>query len=303
MMSPSPDVPFTTGACPSETSIPTLSYLTARGPGLREDSSLSGEVGTSLQSNPDAMESERSRTTRTTRETRETRETEEVPGLRLSRGLGIALGAITLILGVIIAFRPTQSLAAIAVLFGVVMMVSGVFQLARAIGGREHERVWRGLAGVVFFLVGLALVRHLNVTVALIGLFIGIAWIIQGISALVESFGPDRERLRTGWTVFFGIISLIAGIVLVSAPIESVTALTIFLGIWFIVMGILEIIGSLIAKPVMTFTGAAGVSVPQQRADMAADERRAEREATARDDTADHGAAGGNGPASRNFPS
>jgi uncharacterized membrane protein HdeD (DUF308 family) len=245
------------------------------------------------------MESERSRTTRET----ETRETEEVPGLRLSRGLGIALGAITLILGVIIAFRPTQSLAAIAVLLGVVMMVSGVFQLARAIGGREHERVWRGLAGVVFFLVGLALVRHLNVTVALIGLFIGIAWIIQGISALVESLGPDRERVQTGWTVFFGIISLIAGIVLVAAPIESVTALTIFMGIWFIVMGIVEIIGSLIAKPVMTFTGTAAISVPQQRADTAADERRAEREATAREDTADHGAADGTGPANRNFPS
>jgi uncharacterized membrane protein HdeD (DUF308 family) len=234
------------------------------------------------------------------------RETDEVPGVRFSRGLGIALGAITLILGVIIAFRPTQSLTAIAVLFGVVMMVSGVFQLARAIGGREHERVWRGLAGVIFFLVGLALVRHINVTVALIGLFIGIAWIIQGISALVESLGPDRERVQTGWTVFFGIISLIAGIVLVSAPIESVTALTIFLGIWFIVMGIMEIIGSLIARPVMTFPGTGGVSVPQQRADTAADERRAEREATARadrGDTADHGAAGGTGPDSRNFPS
>jgi len=234
-----------------------------------------------------------------------TRETEQVPGLRLSRGLGIALGAITLILGIIIAFRPTQSLAAIAVLFGVVMMVSGVFQLARAIGGREHERVWRGLAGVVFFLVGLALVRHLNVTVALIGLFVGIAWIIQGISALVESFGPGRERVQTGWTVFFGIISLIAGIVLVSAPIESVTALTIFLGIWFIVMGITEIIGSLIAKPETTFAGTGDVSVPRQRADTTADttadERHAGREA-AREDTVDHGAAGSAGPASRDFP-
>jgi uncharacterized membrane protein HdeD (DUF308 family) len=238
------------------------------------------------------MESERSSVTR---------ETDEVPGLRLSRGLGIALGAITLILGVIIAFRPSQSLTVIAVLLGVVMMVSGVFQLARAIGGREHERVWRGLAGVVFFLVGLALVRHLNVTVALIGLFIGIAWIIQGISALVESFGPGRERVQTGWTVFFGIISLIAGIVLVSAPIESVTALTIFLGLWFIVMGITEIIGSLIAKPVTTLAGTDGVSVPQQRADATADERRAQREGTL-EDTADHGAAGGAGPASRNFP-
>jgi uncharacterized membrane protein HdeD (DUF308 family) len=181
-------------------------------------------------------------------------------------------------------------------------MVSGVFQLARAIGGREHERVWRGVSGVIFFLVGLALVRHLDVTVALIGLFVGIAWIIQGISVLVESLAPGRERVETGWSVFFGIISLIAGIVVVAAPIDSVTALTIFMGIWFIVMGILEIIGSLIAKPAMAAQDTAGVIVPQQRADAAADERSAQREATAREDVADHGAAGSTGPAGQNFP-
>jgi len=199
-------------------------------------------------------------------------------GLAFSRGIGITLGAITLILGIIIAFHPTQSLVAIAVLLGVVMLVTGVYHIARAIGGHEGERVWRGLAGVLFFLVGIALIRHLNLSVALIGFFVGLTWIIQGVSVLVESFGPGRERTQTGWTVVFGIISLIAGIVVVASPISSVTALTILLGIWFIVMGIMEIIGSLLVKPVMTAEGADGVSVPQQRADVPADERSAQRQ-------------------------
>jgi uncharacterized membrane protein HdeD (DUF308 family) len=236
------------------------------------------------------------------------REGNDMPGLAFGRGVGIVLGVITLILGVIIAFRPTQSLNAIAVLLGVVMMVSGVFHLARAIGGREHERVWRGLSGVLFFMVGLALIRHISLSVALIGLFIGIAWVIQGIAVLVESFAPGRERVETGWTVFFGIVSLIAGIVVVAAPIASVKALTIFMGIWFIVMGIMEIIGSLIAKRAMTTQGTAGVSVPQQRADAAADaadERSAQRQGATREDredVTDQSAAGGAGPASRNIP-
>jgi uncharacterized membrane protein HdeD (DUF308 family) len=220
------------------------------------------------------MESERSETPR---------ESYTVPGmaftgLAFSRGVGITVGAITLVLGIIIAFHPTQSLAAIAVLLGVVMLVTGVYHLARAIGGREHDRVWRGLAGVLFFLVGIALIRHLNLSVALIGFFIGITWIIQGVSVLVESFGPGRERRETGWTVVFGVISLIAGIVVVASPISSVTALTILVGIWFIVMGIMEIIGSLLIKRVATAEGADGVSVPQPRADMPADERSAQRQ-------------------------
>jgi len=220
------------------------------------------------------MEPERSDTTR---------EGYAVPGLAFtglafSRGVGITVGAITLILGIIIAFHPTQSLAAIAVLLGVVMLVSGVYHIARAIGGHEGERVWRGLAGVLFFLVGIALIRHLNLSVALIGFFVGITWIIQGISVLVESFGPGRERRATGWTVVFGVISLIAEIVVVASPLSSVTALTILVGIWFVVMGLMEIIGSLLVKPAVTVEGADGVSVPQQRADVPADERSAQRQ-------------------------
>jgi len=180
------------------------------------------------------------------------------------------LGLITLILGVVITFRPTQSLVGIAILLGIVMMVSGIYHVVRAISGREHERLWRAISGVLFILAGLVLLRHLHLTVALIGLFIGFTWIIQGVAALVEGFSGGGYRGETGWSIFFGIISLIAGIVVVSAPIASVSALTIFLGIWFIVMGALEMFGALAFRRALHKPGAEGVNVPQQRADTGA---------------------------------
>ncbi|HEV3379917.1 MAG TPA: HdeD family acid-resistance protein [Trebonia sp.] len=155
------------------------------------------------------------------------------------------LGLITLALGIVVVARPTLSLNVIAVLLGVTMIVSGIYHIVRALDGREHERVWRGIVGVLFILAGLVLLRHLHLSVALIGLFIGFTWVIQGVAALMESFAGERGQGRTGWTIFFGIISLIAGIVVISAPIASVAALTIFMGIWFIVMGAMEMFGSL----------------------------------------------------------
>ena len=98
------------------------------------------------------------------------------------------LGLITLALGVVLVFRPTQSLIGIAVLLGIVMMVSGIYPIVRAIEGREHERLWRAISGVLFILAGLVLLRHLHLSVALIGLFVGFTWIIQGVAALVEGF-------------------------------------------------------------------------------------------------------------------
>ena len=181
-----------------------------------------------------------------------------------------ALGLITLILGVIITFRPTQSLIGIAILLGIVMMVSGIYHIARAISGREHERLWRGISGVLFILAGLVLLRHLHLSVALIGLFVGFTWIIQGVSALVEGFSGGGYRGESGWSIFFGVISLIAGIVVVSAPIASISALTIFLGIWFIVMGAMEMFGALAFRRALHKPGSAGVNVPQQRADTGA---------------------------------
>jgi uncharacterized membrane protein HdeD (DUF308 family) len=169
------------------------------------------------------------------------------PGSLLSWRASFVLGLITLILGIIVAFRPSQSLNVIAVLLGIAMIVSGAYQVVRAFDGQEHERVWRGISGALFVLAGLALLRHLHISVALIGLFIGFSWIIQGVASLVVALSA-RQRTVTGWSVLFGAISLIAGIVVISSPITSVTALTIFMGIWLIVMGLMEMLGAFIMR-------------------------------------------------------
>ena len=166
----------------------------------------------------------------------------------LSWRASFVFGLITLILGIIVAFRPSQSLNVIAVLLGIAMIVSGAYQVARAFDGRESERMWRGISGVLFILAGLVLLRHLHLSVALIGLFIGFSWVIQGVASLAEAVASRGRRTSTGWSVLFGAISLIAGIVVISAPISSVTALTIFMGIWLIIMGLMEMLGAFVVR-------------------------------------------------------
>ena len=179
------------------------------------------------------------------------------------------LGLITLALGAVVIFRPTQSLIAIAVLLGVTMIISGIYHIARALDGWESERVWRGIVGVLFILAGLVLIRHLHLSLALIGVFVGFTWIIQGVGSLMESSARGRERAETGWSVFFGIVSLIAGIVVISAPIASVATLALLMGAWFIVMGAMEMLGSLAFRRVIR-RDTGQVSVPGQRAETAA---------------------------------
>jgi uncharacterized membrane protein HdeD (DUF308 family) len=44
------------------------------------------------------------------------------------------------------------------------------------------------------------------------------------------------------------VVSLVAGIVVAAAPASSLTAPAVLLGIWFIVMGIFEIIGGFMLR-------------------------------------------------------
>jgi uncharacterized membrane protein HdeD (DUF308 family) len=157
------------------------------------------------------------------------------------------LGALTLILGIIVSFHPTGSLNVIAVLLGILMILSGIFHLIRVFDPRERHRIWLGIAGLLFIVIGVVLIRHLHLTRALIGLVIGITWIVQGLTALIGGISGGVREGRAWW-ITFGVISLIAGIVVAATPADSVTVLAVLLGIWFIIMGIFEIIGAFLLR-------------------------------------------------------
>ena len=159
----------------------------------------------------------------------------------------LVLGVLTLILGIIVSFHPSGSLNVVAVLFGILMILSGIFHLVRIFDEDERHRVWTGVAGLLSIVIGVVLIRHLHLTVALVGLVVGITWIVQGLSALIGGIaGGDREG--RAWWIAFGVISVIAGIVVVSAPVSSLSALALLLGIWFVIMGIFEIVAALLLR-------------------------------------------------------
>jgi len=156
----------------------------------------------------------------------------------------VGLGVVTVTLGLIVTFYPSATLNAITILFGLLLLTSGLFHLIRVFGGNQEHRVWMGISGLLLIVIGVVMLRHLHLTVALVGLIIGISWIVQGVIALIVSFSGD-SREGGGWWIFFGILSVIGGIVITAWPAESVKALAVLIGIWFILQGLLEIVGGL----------------------------------------------------------
>jgi len=167
----------------------------------------------------------------------------------------VVLGALTVIIGLIVSFHPAGSLNVVAVLLGILMILSGIFHLIRIFGPGEAHRVWTGIAGLLFIVIGVVLIRHLHLTLALGGLFVGLTWIVQGVTALIGGIA-DGAREGRAWWITFGAVSLIAGIVVTATPVSSLTVLAVLLGIWSIIMGIFEIIGGLMLRRMVSTKGA-----------------------------------------------
>jgi len=170
------------------------------------------------------------------------RETQvEVGGIpaKLAWQLQLFVGFVTLVLGIILTAHPTKSLNVICVIIGLLLIVGGLFHFIRLLDHDEQHRTWLAIAGIIEIVLGVVFIRHLGLTRAIIGLLVGLSWIVQGIVALLIGFvGQSRARV---WQILFGVISLAAGIVVVAVPENSLNVLAVLLGIWFLVMGILEI--------------------------------------------------------------
>ncbi|MDX3244863.1 MULTISPECIES: HdeD family acid-resistance protein [Streptomyces] len=155
-------------------------------------------------------------------------------------------GIASLILGVLVLVWPGASLFAAGVLFGLYLVISGVFQLVSAFGTHKTTslRVLGFISGALSLLLGLFCFRGPMQSILLLALWIGIGWLIRGITQTLAAVS-DTSMPARGWQVFLGIVTFVGGIVLIDSPFESVAVLTLVGGIWLAVVGVVEIVTAL----------------------------------------------------------
>lgn len=168
------------------------------------------------------------------------RDPAEAAGLLARSASGIiALGVVTAIAGVAIVAWPDATLKVIAVVFGVSALVTGVFRLVSAIAAGDRgggSRVLLALLGVVSIVVGLLVLRHPFQTLAALALLFGLFCVISGAVELVHALGSPEMSGR-GWAIGAGVVTLAAGIVLLTYTTASLLVLTWLLGAQLLLSG------------------------------------------------------------------
>jgi uncharacterized membrane protein HdeD (DUF308 family) len=167
---------------------------------------------------------------------------------RLGRHWGwvLAFGVITLGAGIAVLVWPRETLLVVTVIFGIQLIVAGVFRFVGAFGTSDltgGTRALLALLGVLSIIVGLWAVRHVLLTLVALILLLGIFWVVNGIIEIFTALSHRRMPDR-GWTVGMGILSVIAGIAVLAFPGLSLITLALILGIWLAVFGLMEIVSA-----------------------------------------------------------
>lgn len=163
-----------------------------------------------------------------------------------SFGVVLAFGLATIVLGILLMVFTEQSVKFLAVIVGIYLILSGIFMLVASFT-REMDstgmRVISAVGGLLSILLGIVALRGITNAVAILALLIGIGWIIRGIADVVEGLVNPGMPAR-GWVIFIGVLSLLAGVVVLLWPAITLGALVWVAGLWLVVLGVIEVAGS-----------------------------------------------------------
>jgi uncharacterized membrane protein HdeD (DUF308 family) len=152
-------------------------------------------------------------------------------------------GVVSIIAGVLVLAWPGPTLVVLAVLFGVELIVWGIYRLIGAItfgdAGGGARTLW-AILGVLSLLLGFYALRHIVITLLALGLLLGIFWLVDGIGLIVSAV-EHRGMPGRGISLLSGVLGVIAGLVLLVWPSISILTLAWLAGLWLLVVGVMQI--------------------------------------------------------------
>jgi len=164
-----------------------------------------------------------------------------LPGriLNLHRGEVVAIAVVGLVLGVIALVWPGATLVTIAVVFGLYLLMSGLFRISVAIFSSTSGPFWRVLGAVLgVLLVGAGVYCLVNpgASLAVLAWVIGFGWIAEGV---IDVMAGVQGLVSPTWlAIVSGVVSIVAGVVTFTLPALAIQSFLIFGAILLIVVSV-----------------------------------------------------------------
>ncbi|WP_185976050.1 HdeD family acid-resistance protein [Mycolicibacterium sp. 018/SC-01/001] len=162
-------------------------------------------------------------------------------------------GVLAVILGILVLVWPAITIVVAAICFGAYLLISGIWQVVFAFSLHVSAggRVLLFISGAASLILAVLCFRSLENSILLLAIWIGIGFIFRGVATAVSAIS-DPTLPGRGWAIVIGVISLIAGVVMMASPFASLATLALVTGIWLVVLGVFEIASAIGLRKAVT---------------------------------------------------
>lgn len=153
----------------------------------------------------------------------------------------VAYGVLSVLAGIVAIVWPGATLVVIAIVFALQLLFAAIYQFVFAFAIPNETGWLRALVAVlatVSLVVSVYLLGHVGLTLLLLAILLGAYWIVQGVTEIFVAVGHPEIRNRA-LIVASGVLSVLAGGVVAVFPGASLVFLTLVLGIWLILFGLI----------------------------------------------------------------
>jgi uncharacterized membrane protein HdeD (DUF308 family) len=151
-------------------------------------------------------------------------------------------GAVTFLLGLIMLIWPGVTLLVLALLIGCYLILSGILALIQGLSehreGDGSMKIAYVVLGVLGIVLGLFLIRRIDLTVVLLAFLLSAFWIMRGVLDLAAATSR-RDVPARGLRAFTGVLCLLAGVLVLFWPGITLTVLLAFAGAWLLIYGLM----------------------------------------------------------------
>jgi uncharacterized membrane protein HdeD (DUF308 family) len=160
--------------------------------------------------------------------------------LRSQWWLFLIRGLLGLALGMFAIAYPGATLGAIVILLGAYLIADGLVTVFKALGVFRADPHWWALLfeGLLSLAFGIAIFAWPGLTVLTLAYMVGLWAIISGFVEIVAAF-RFRAYIKGEWLyILFGVVSVVFGGVVLSAPATGLVYIAVMTSIYGFVMGI-----------------------------------------------------------------
>lgn len=148
------------------------------------------------------------------------------------------VGVVTTVIGAMVVAWPDGTLKVLSILFGIQLLLFGLFRLISAFSSDSPAPGLVGFIGVIGMMAGIVVLRNPIETIAVLATVLGLVWVVGGSIELISSIADSSMRDR-GLVAFGAVITVVAGVVVLAWPAPTLTVIAWIAGIYLIVFGLM----------------------------------------------------------------